>query len=74
MDAQRAINKGYTFAVATKAEKGQPWQTVYENLTSLKHALRLAQEIKAYDVAVLFEGKIYWKSSYPVINFTVIDS
>ena len=46
MDEQRAIKKGYTFAVAAKAEKGQPWQTVYENLISLKHALRLTQEIK----------------------------
>ena len=46
MDEKHAIKKGYTFAVATKAEKGQPWQTVYENLISLKHALRLTQEIK----------------------------
>ena len=74
VDEQRAIKKGYTFDIATKQGRGKPWSMAHKNIISLKYAFKLAQEIEAYEVGVFFNGKIYWKSSYPVINFIVIYS
>jgi hypothetical protein len=78
-DRETALNKGYTFFVAQKLERGARWLHLRDDIADLHKALVQAQSHTAYEVGVFVVrdglGYIYWTSREPdLYNTTVITS